>query len=325
MKIVCVTPNVACDRTLTVPGFRPGRVWRAAAVRAAPGGKGLNVARACRRLGLVPLCAGLLGGPVGHQIAQGTEAEGLAARWTWGTVETRTCVIVLGDGGEATVINEPGSPVGTEDWERLIGDVALAAEGAAAVTISGSLPPGVAEGAFARLIARAGAGRHRTVWVDASGSALTEALGARPFAIKVNASEAADAIGQPIACVADAIAAARTMRRRGIPLVAITLGHDGAVLCSEQGDWHAGTAAIDVVSPVGSGDCFLAGLVTGFLEGSSPADALRLATACGAANARRADVAAFERDALGPLLAASPIRAISGAPDGSLDFAARRG
>src|SRR5512132_4226494 len=108
MMILCVTPNVAIDRTLSVSGFAAGGVWRAQAVRAAAGGKGLNVARALLGLGQSMCCAGPLGGRTGRQVAALADAEGLPARWTWIGGETRTSVIVVGDGGETTVINEPG-------------------------------------------------------------------------------------------------------------------------------------------------------------------------------------------------------------------------
>ncbi len=55
MNVLCVTPNVAVDRTLRVPAFRDGGVWRAADVLIACGGKGINVGRALLRLKARPV------------------------------------------------------------------------------------------------------------------------------------------------------------------------------------------------------------------------------------------------------------------------------
>jgi 1-phosphofructokinase family hexose kinase len=309
MTILCVTPNVAIDRTLSVPGFTAGGVWRASAAGAAAGGKGLNVARALLRLGQPVRCAGPLGGCTGRRVAELAEKEGLPARWTWIGGETRTSVIVVGDGGETTVINEPGPVLSVGEWERFVADVADAASEAAAVCISGSLPPGSPSGGLARLIAAAGAGG-RPVWLDTSGAALAEAVAAAPSGIKINAEEAVVLLGRPVRDPAEALAAARDIRRRRPDRVAITMGAEGAVLASGGGDWYASAPRIDAVNPVGSGDCFLAGLVAGLTDGRGEAEALRLATACGAANAMTSRAGAIEPAHLARLLERTRVRAV---------------
>lgn len=309
MTILCVTPNVAIDRTLSVSGFAAGGVWRAHVARAAAGGKGLNVARALSGLGQPMCCAGLLGGAAGRQVAALADAEGLPARWTWIEGETRTSVIVVGDGGETTVINEPGPILSEREWERFVADVADAASEAAAVCISGSLPPGSPSGGLARLIAAAGAGG-RPVWLDTSGAALAEAVAGAPSGIKINAEEAVVLLGRPVRDPAEALAAARDIRRRRPDRVAITMGAEGAVLASGGGDWYASAPRIDAVNPVGSGDCFLAGLVAGLTDGRGEAEALRLATACGAANAMTSRAGAIEPADLARLLERTRVRAV---------------
>jgi 1-phosphofructokinase family hexose kinase len=284
MTILSVTPNVAIDRTLSVPGFAAGGVWRARDVHSAAGGKGLNVGRALWRLGRPVRCAGLLGGPTGRRVAMLAEAENLPARWTWIEGETRTSVIVVGSGGAATVINEPGPAISDAEWARFVVDVAAEAMECAAVCISGSMPSGYPGGGLARLIAAAGEGV-RPVWVDCSDAALAEAVAAAPAGIKINGEEAGTLLGRPVRNPGEAIRAAREILRRGPSVVAITMGSDGAVLVNDAGEWQAVPPEIDSINPVGSGDCFLAGLVAGLCDGQGEAEALRLATACGAANA----------------------------------------
>jgi tagatose 6-phosphate kinase len=288
MHILCVTPNVSIDRTLLVPGFAAGEVWRAEEVHAACGGKGVNVARAVVALGHRATCAGMLGGHSGRFAAEAAATEGLDAEWTWTGLETRTCVIIVGSKGAASVVNEPGCAISAADWERFVGDVAVAARTVDAVCISGSLPPGTPEGGLRDLIDRTG--RHGCpVWLDASGAALAEVVAetprAMPAGIKINAQEAAVLVGQPIASAETAAIAAETIRQRGPSSVAITLGAAGAVLVSEGTRLWARPPALAAVSAVGSGDCFLAGLMAGWQERGSPEEALLLATAAGAANA----------------------------------------
>lgn len=142
MHVLCVTPNVSVDRTIDVPGFDAGGVWRARRVRVACGGKGVNVARAVLALGHRATCAGFVAGHSGRLAAALADAEGLRAIWTRIDGETRVSVIVIGDRGATTVINEPGPLVADRDWSRFERDVAAAAASADAVCISGSLPAG---------------------------------------------------------------------------------------------------------------------------------------------------------------------------------------
>jgi 1-phosphofructokinase family hexose kinase len=294
MTLLCVTPNVAVDRTLNVPGFTAGGVWRALDVHTAAGGKGLNVARAVLRLGRRVRCTGPLGGAAGRRVAKLAEAEGLPARWTRVGGETRTSVIVVGSGGTATVINEPGPAISDAEWARFVVDVADEATKCAAVCISGSMPSGYPRGGLARLIGAAAAAG-RPVWVDSSGAALEEAIASPPTGIKINGEEAETLLGRPVRDLTEALAAAQEIVRRGPEAVSITIGAGGAVLVSSAGEWHATPPSILPANPVGSGDCFLAGLVASLSEGRAAAEALRLATACGAANAltmRPADIEA---------------------------------
>ena len=62
--IVTVTLNAAVDRTLTVPNFQRGQRHRASQGLTLAGGKGINIARALKRL-RVPVVATGLAGRVG--------------------------------------------------------------------------------------------------------------------------------------------------------------------------------------------------------------------------------------------------------------------
>ena len=53
-------------------------------------------------------------------------------------------------------------------------------------------------------------------------------------------------------------------------------------------------APLDVASTIGSGDAFLAGLLSEWTAGTSPVDALRRAVACGMANATTIGAGVFD-------------------------------
>lgn len=286
-RLLCVTPNVAIDRTVVVPVLKPGSVHRATEILVGIGGKGVNVARSARTLGAVSCCAGLLAGASGRIAAEMAEAEGLDAAWSWAPAgETRTCTLVVDSSTAAsTVLNEPGPAIMRTTWQGFHDDVVRMSAGFDAVAICGSLPPGVPEEAIAELAAAIQAGGV-SAWVDNSGQALAHAVSAGPFGLKINHEEASLLVDETIDGPESAARAAAALRERGgSPYMAITLGAQGAVLCCAGGCWHATPADLPIRSAVGSGDAFSAGLIAGLAAGQDPEKALRQATAAGTANA----------------------------------------
>ena len=284
--ILSLTPNMAVDRTLILPApFQPGDVTRAREVIVAAGGKGINVGRVLRTLGEDVICMGFLGGNSGDLVADLAAAEGLPAAWTRITGETRTCVIAISeDHPDATVFNEQGPVIKAEDWERLKTDVLAQAAQVEAVCLCGSLPLGVPATAPADLI-RAIKEIGKPVWVDTSKSALESALTAQPTGIKVNATEVGDILGVKIDDREQALAVAGQLLERGIEMVVLTLGGEGAIMVTAAGRWWVKPPSVRVLSTVGSGDSFTAALVTSLTKGASPAESLRRAVAAGTANA----------------------------------------
>jgi len=293
--IVCVTPNPALDRTLTVPDLRLGAVARTTEARVAAGGKGVNVARALSALGTGACCMGPVGGASGKTLADLASAEGLEAAWTWCEVETRSCTILVDTAARrTTVINEAGPRLTVGDWKRMANDVLARAARARGVCLSGSLPPGVPVEEFAELcrsLVEAG----RAPWVDSSGRALAAALGIRGARLKINREEAEEVLGRALNTVAASRVAARELLNRGLTAVVLTLGAEGAVLATAEGCWHAQPPPVESVSAVASGDSFLAGLVAALTAGHDLPEALRWGAAAGAANALAEGGARFSR------------------------------
>jgi len=310
-RILCITPNPAVDRTMLLPTLKPGTVHRSYEIVVDAGGKGLNVARAVQRLGGVACCAGFLGGLSGQRIAQLAQAEGFDAAWTSIAAETRTCVIVATqDGEDATVLNENGPTVSAAEWAQLHVDVANAAQTCDLICECGSLPAESPPHELVRLI-RSVEDAGRAIWVDTSGAALRAALDAAPSGLKVNHTEAGEVAGVAIETAEEAARVATSFHRHGIDQVAITLGARGAVLVNDAGSWWAHPPALHTVSAVGSGDCFLAGLVMAHARGDPAADALRQGVAAGAANALSAGGGRFDLEDLRRIAAQTQIVLLS--------------
>lgn len=309
--IVTATPNVALDRTLLVRGYAIGGTHRASDVLLVAGGKGPNVARVARALGAQALALGLVGGVTGRLFAEMAAKEGLPTEFVWIAGETRNTITVVDpDAPSSTLINEPGPLVAAAEWEAFAALVRSRAVGADLVTFNGSLPRGVPAEALADLARALGEVGVRLA-IDTSGEALQLSLSASPWLVKVNGEEAGEALGCSVRTWQDARAAAREMRRRGAQMVILTLGAEGAIVSSPEGDWLAVPPTVRALCPVGSGDALLAGWAVGLLRGEPLDEALRLGVAVAAANALTLGAGYFRRDDLDRLLPQVQVRRLS--------------
>ncbi len=300
-----VTPNPTIDRTLHVSQMTVGAVHRATEVHLAAGGKGLNVSRAARTLGYEALSTGPLAGQAGQIVADLAATEDLSADWHWLKAgETRTCLLINHDTGDATVINEQGPTLSAEDWAGFAAYVRQLAQKAQAVTFAGSVPPGVAPEALG-ILARSLATAERAIYVDTSGPALAATL-AQPegLCVKVNQLELAAGLemGSGNQSLARLVEAGQTLLNRGAALVAVTLGDEGALVVTPAGIWQARPPSVKIISTVGSGDSMLAGLAVAQLETQTIDAALAFGVACGSANALSDLPGRFERSDVEALL-----------------------
>lgn len=303
--LLTITPNPTIDRMLHVPTLTVGLVHRATSVQVGAGGKGLNVARAARILGGEALVTAPLAGHSGRLMADLLAIEGLPANWHWlESGETRACELMTHDSGDATVINEPGETMSPQAWSDFAGHIERLAAQARAVAFCGSLLPGVEPEAL-EVLARKLVSAQRAVYLDTSAAPLAAAL-AQPggLCLKVNRAELAVGLGRNVEgfSTRHLVEAGQELLERGAMLVVITLGEEGALAIAPEGCWQASAPRVKVVSTIGSGDSFLAGLAMARLEGRSLESALALGVACGSANATTNLPGRFERSLVETLL-----------------------
>jgi len=274
-----VTPNPSVDRTIEVDTLVRGAVLRARAGRVDAGGKGVNVARALAANGHKARAVLPSGGAEGAQLAALIAMEGIEAVSVPIAAPVRANVSVVEPDGTVTKLNEPGPALSPDEVEALVSATVTAARDASWVVGCGSLPPGVPDDFYARLV-RLLRDTGVPVAVDTSGPALVAVLPAQPVLVKPNAEELAEAAGRPVATLGDAIEAAQELRRRGAGAVVASLGADGAVLVDEGGAVHGEAPVARARSTVGAGDAMLAGFLA---AGGAGRDALAEALAWGAA------------------------------------------
>jgi fructose-1-phosphate kinase PfkB-like protein len=123
------------------------------------------------------------------------------------------------------------------------------------------------------------------VAVDTSGAPLSACLDAPIALLKINRDELAQTLAATLSTEAALVTAARSIIARGPRAVVVTLGADGALAVNASGAWHISAPTIVAVSPVGSGDCTLAGMVDALARGATLPTAVAAGVGCGSANA----------------------------------------
>ena len=286
--IITVTLNAAIDKTLAVPNFRLGRRHRAVEQAAMAGGKGVNVARALKALGQPVIATGVAGGPTGTRIIEQLTEEAILNDFVRIREESRTSTAVVDPtSGEQTEINERGPTVSPGELELFIDKLLYLAKGAGVCIFSGSLPRGVEDGLYARLIgelARMGV----TTVLDSEGEPLRLATRAGPSVVTPNELEAEELVGHEFADEQDKLTAMAEILELGAREAIMTMPSGCLALITEPDDpgrGHLMRATLEPLEPVasvGSGDAFLAGYVAARYGGRSPEDCLRFGVACGA-------------------------------------------
>jgi tagatose 6-phosphate kinase len=287
--ILVVALNPALDITHHVAGADWAGVNRPLAVRTKSGGKGLNVARTLRALGLDVTVAGLAGGPAGEELQAGLEGTGIeTALMPIAGHTRRTFAIVDTVRGRTALFNEPGPAISGEEYRRFCVLYAARLASSAAVVISGSLPDGVPADAYAVLIATAAAAEVPVV-LDSSGMALSLGAAAGPTLVKPNLAELAAAAGRSLGSedepdLAAVDQAARSLAA-GASTVVVSLGAHGAVAAGPGGSWRGMPPGPVAGNPTGAGDALVAGLAAGLVLRRQWPDSLRHAIALGTAAA----------------------------------------
>jgi len=285
---LCVSPNPAIDKRMTLPSLVPGEIHRARTVNAFPGGKSTHVAMVLKAMGAEPHWIGLCGGASGSELLAGLAKLGIEAHSTATSGETRTNLEIIDDAGVVTEIREPGPTVTASEiaaFERACNELFERGRQSTTVIFSGSLPVGAPPDFYAKLIATARTAGCRA-FLDTGGEPLELALASRPHFVKPNRDEAAGALHTAINSRQSATNALSQILSRGACSAAISLGADGLLYAPGKTAPALFAPAISLTpkSTVGCGDAALAGFAFAMSSGHSPEDSLRTAAACAAAN-----------------------------------------
>jgi len=284
MNALIVNLNLSVDKTALVPSFDKGRIFRLGNTITLPGGKGVNVARALRSLGLEAPITGFASGYNGRWIAESLKKEGFLAfiqRHPAG--ESRVCYTIVDSGGLTTDLNEEGPPVPEAVQTRFLKKFSTLVSRFKTAAICGRVSSGLKKGFYSSLVKLAAARGCFTIF-DTSGPSLSEALSAGAEGIKINRCEFEELAGGAFS-PSRVAGFYKKNSGAGLKTLIVTDGPGPAYAASPFGLWRVRPPHLArLKSAVGAGDSFMAGFLFGFLNGYDFGRTLKMAAGAAASD-----------------------------------------
>lgn len=294
--ITTVTLNVSLDKAYRINTVvESGKVIRVSSCNNTAGGKGLNVSRVVDICGEKVLATGFVGGNIGNLVEELLEKDNIDNKFVHVKSETRNCINILDENNISTEFLESGEMIYDNEVEKFISEFDKIIDLSDVITISGSIPKGVPIDIYSTLIKMIKE-KGKKVILDTSNQPLKEGIKALPTMIKPNSEEIEMLLGLSISNKTELLESAINLHKKGIELVVVSLGKDGALLVCDEGIYHGKPPKLEVVNTVGCGDSMVAAFAVGLSRGYSYKECLKYAISISAANAMSSSTGSFEKE-----------------------------
>ena len=311
-KVATITLNAAYDLVGRLPRIEIGEVNTVETLGIFPAGKGINVAKVLKDLGVEVAVGGFLGEDNVGDFETLFKKQGLEDKFHRVAGKTRINVKITETEADVTDLNFLGYQITPEAWQQFTADSLAYCQNFDIVGVCGSLPRGVSPELFADWLNQLHQAGVKVV-LDSSNAALTAGLKAHPWLVKPNHRELEAWIGHPLNSLDEIIAAAKKLKAEGIANVIISMGANGSLWLRDQAVIQAQPPKCEnVVSTVGAGDSMVAGLIYGIEKGLSQAETLAFASAVSAFAVSQSNVGVSDIALLEPILANVKISVIEG-------------
>ena len=160
--------------------------------------------------------------------------------------------------------------------------------------MSGSLPSGVDPEFYNEVLSVIPSSVKKIV--DTEKDNMECALKDQVYMVKPNLHELEGFIGETIRTKKDVIRASKTYLDKGVKLVLVSLGSDGAILTDGSKNYYCKSASVAVNSRVGAGDCMVAAACVELTKNSSLKELLRCSVAAGTASITTSGTNLFYKD-----------------------------
>ena len=282
-SIITITFSPCIDKTTSVPSLIPERKLKCNSPKMEPGGGGINVARAIKKLGGDATAIFPSGGYTGKYFNHLMEQEKVSSIIIETANETRENIIVLDESSTNQYrFGMPGTELSEGEWKQCLEKVEQIST-TKFIIASGGLPRGVPLDIYAQL-AKIAKKIDAKFIVDTSGEALKQAADEGVYLLKPNLGELGSLAGKKELQADEVRDIATTIIKKGkCEAMVVSMGAAGAMLVtSNLAEMITPPPAIKK-STVGAGDSMVAGIVFSLSNGESLPEAVRYGVACGTA------------------------------------------
>ncbi len=294
------TPTI--QRSMTFARIELDEVNRATTVREYASGKSINAARVLKSIGMDVAAIAIVGGDRGEQMRRDLAGSQISYQFIDSAAQTRLCTTMIDQSNHtATELVEESGAIEAAAVDDLFKTLRARIGKAKLLMLCGGLAAGVGEDFYARCLRIANEANVPTL-LDTRGRSLQLALSEHPTIVKPNRSELSQTVGYAVDSPDALRHAMRQVVSIGAAWIAVTGGASPTIVSDGKSFWQISVPKVTVVSPIGSGDAFAAGLAAGVTLGRSVPEACKLATACAAANAMTSDAGHVDRSNVDTLL-----------------------
>ncbi len=299
--ILTVSCNPAIDKTYNTSNVMIGQVNRMRDLVSIPGGKAVNVTKVLRQFDAHVTATGFIGGYTGEFIEEQLRDMGVNTSFTTIRGLTRSNMNIIGDDGYVTEILEPGPKILSFEREDFMDRFRELVKISEYVVLSGSLTEGLSEDFYAKLIKICNESGSKA-FLDASGEPLKRGIEAVPYCIKPNRRELEYAVGKKLTTEAEIIQAAYEYVKNGISKVVVSMGDKGLLQITKTKVIKAVPPHIKKVNTVGCGDCVVAAMILGMIQGLDDEDIMKFAAGVSAANATTLESGMIPQDKMDQII-----------------------
>ena len=299
--ILTVSCNPAIDKTYNTSNVMIGQINRMRDLVSIPGGKAVNVTKVLRQFDAHVTATGFVGGYTGDFIEEELRNMGVNTSFTTIRGLTRSNMNIIGDDGYVTEILEPGPKILSFEREDFMDRFRELVKISEYVVLSGSLTEGLPEDFYAKLIKICNE-HGAKAFLDASGEPLKRGIEAVPYCIKPNRRELEYAVGKKLSTEAEIIQAAYEYIKAGVVKVVVSMGDKGLLQITKTKVIKAVPPRIKKVNTVGCGDCVVAAMILGMIQGLNDEDTMKFAAGVSAANATTLESGMIPQDTMETLI-----------------------
>ena len=301
-NVATITLNAAYDLVGRLKHIELGEVNTVETLGLFPAGKGINVAKVLKDLGVDVTVGGFLGEDNQGDFVALFDKLGLQDKFQRVPGRTRINVKITETDADVTDLNFLGYEISESAWQQFVADSLAYCKSFDIIAVCGSLPRGVTPDLFADWLKQLHQAGVKVV-LDSSHAALTAGLSARPWLVKPNHRELEAWMGYTLNSLEEIVSAAKKLKAQGIANVIISMGAQGSVWLSDEAVIQAQPPKCEnVVSTVGAGDSMVAGLIYGLINGFSQQETLAFASAVSAFAVSQSNVGIADRSLLDPIL-----------------------